>query len=184
MRYSYLILLSFLICVSCDHQNLEKDLTLMKESIIAMPYKRMIRMDCTTNADDSLCDERIMIVNYMNNIDCTLCAVKKFVNNEYLYDSQYGKDLNFLYIVDSDKTTGEGIYRLMEEYKSRGIVYIDSESSFMKKNPQVMKSELFHTFVMNSSGKVLLVGDPFSNEKMTLLFEKVLRENSMLPTKR
>lgn len=32
----------------------------------------------------------------------------------------------------------------------------------------------FHTFVINKEGKVLMVGNPFQNEKMEALFKKVI----------
>lgn len=44
----------------------------------------------------------------------------------------------------------------------------------MEANPQIPDNEMFHTFVINKEGKVLMVGNPFANEKMEALFKKVI----------
>ena len=41
-------------------------------------------------------------------------------------------------------------------------------------NPHIPDNEMFHTFVINNEGKVLMVGNPFANEKMEALFKKVI----------
>ena len=51
---------------------------------------------------------------------------------------------------------------------------MDTCNAFIQANPTFPVSFAFRTFVMRKDGKVLLVGDPFKNEKMEQLFLKVI----------
>ncbi len=53
-------------------------------------------------------------------------------------------------------------------------VFLDTCNVFKKTNPQMPDNEMFHTFVINKEGNVLMVGNPFANEKMEALFKKVI----------
>ena len=44
----------------------------------------------------------------------------------------------------------------------------------MKNNPHIPQENIYHTFVIDKNGKVLLVGNPFQNDKMTALLNKIL----------
>ena len=53
-------------------------------------------------------------------------------------------------------------------------MFIGTCNAFLCDNPQIPDNELFHTFVINNGGNVLMVGNPFQNEKMEALFKKVI----------
>ncbi len=63
---------------------------------------------------------------------------------------------------------------LLKQYHLRNAIYIDTCNAFLDANPQIPDNEMFHTFVINKDGKVLMVGNPFANEKMEALFKKVI----------
>jgi hypothetical protein len=48
--------------------------------------------------------------------------------------------------------------------------------SFRRANPHIPDDPLFHTFVLNEQDSVVLVGDPFKNEKMEKLLLKVIEK--------
>ena len=53
-------------------------------------------------------------------------------------------------------------------------MYLDTSNVFLEANPQIPDNELLHTLVINNDGMVLMVGNPFQNEKMEALFKKVI----------
>lgn len=52
--------------------------------------------------------------------------------------------------------------------------YIDTCNAFFDANPYILDNATFYTIVTNNDGKVLMVGNPFLNEKMEALFKKII----------
>lgn len=49
-------------------------------------------------------------------------------------------------------------------------IYLDSLNVFSRQNPHVPDGVLYHTFLMDGKGNVLLVGDPVRNSDVNKLF--------------
>lgn len=91
---------------------------------------------------------------------------------------------NILYLLDYENDTVEffdisniidSVYNLMWIRRTH-VIYIDETYKFRQSNPHIPDNELFHTFVVNNEGKVLMVGNPFQNEKMEALFMKIMEK--------
>ena len=168
----YIILLSLLTLSSCEKSGLKEELIRLKESTIIMPYSKMERIYLSST--DTVSESQLMIVHYIDDFNCTDCIVKDLANKEISKKIKY--KIQHTYIIDCNKQTAKTFCNLMEKHLSQGIIYIDSTRQFIKTNPQVAKSKLFHTLVINNTGKVLLVGDPYLNNKMTSLFEQIIEK--------
>ena len=81
-------------------------------------------------------------------------------------------DKPILFNVGKDDT--EALYRSLCRSRIEGIVYFDTLNVFMKNNPHIPQENIYHTFVIDKNGKVLLVGNPFQNDRMTALLNKIL----------
>jgi len=46
--------------------------------------------------------------------------------------------------------------------------------AFIKENPHIPLKGIYHTFLLDENDSVILVGDPFKNEKMEKLLQKVI----------
>ena len=79
-----------------------------------------------------------------------------------------------LSIIQSEKTKIEEMHNIAKPIGLCGYVYLDTCNAFLEANPQIPDNELFHTFVINNEGKVLMVGNPFQSKKMEALFKKVI----------
>lgn len=176
MKLFYLMIFLCLACVSCRKQKIESDIAEMKAQTVKMPYSKMIRRNCSMSNTDTITNTCISIVHYMNNFDCSECMAKRFADSERVNTYRNQDYIRHVYIFDSNIEIAENAYLQMKLFHSQGTVYIDTASVFIKKNPQISKNILFHTFVMNHSGEVLLVGDPFLNKKMKKLFKKTLEQ--------
>lgn len=53
-------------------------------------------------------------------------------------------------------------------------VYIDKKDEFPALNPNIPREPRFHTFLLDRSDRVILVGDPLSSEPMRALFKSTL----------
>ncbi|MDR3093410.1 MAG: hypothetical protein LBU62_02055, partial [Bacteroidales bacterium] len=54
-------------------------------------------------------------------------------------------------------------------------VYIDKESFFHKKNPNIPSDERMHTFLLDENNKVVLVGSPIRNEMLWELYKELIQ---------
>lgn len=80
----------------------------------------------------------------------------------------------FVYVVETTSKEKDFVYTQFRDARIEGAVYLDTCHAFRKANPYVPDNPLFHTFVLNEQDSVVLVGNPFKNEKMENLFLKVI----------
>ena len=142
---------------------------------ISFPFHKMVRKDCCLY-HDSIIDYNIKLIKYVEIYNCTDCQIGQLseFNNETSC-SELAKKIPIIYIVKlfNTKEINE-LYLKLCRKRIKGDVYIDTCNAFISANPQIPDNELFHTFVINKEGKVLMVGNPFANEKMEALFKKVI----------
>ena len=154
----------------CSHSE-EKSFRDFFLSGIKMPYDEFVKIQ----GNDVNRDNMIHIVKYYDDHLCTKCMLSKLIIDEkktFLKDNQ---NINYLYIFSANRKDFEKeLIQINNKSKICGQIYIDTSNVFIKHNPSISESMLYHTFVINNEGKVLMVGDPFENEKMEALFKKVI----------
>jgi hypothetical protein len=111
--------------------------------------------------------------------ECTRCKMKELSLIEQNKTKNYNQ-IKTKYIVPCKQKEIKNLYKLFCDYKIDGEIYFDTCNAFLSANPQIPDNEMYHTFVINNKGNVLLVGDPFKNEKMEALFKKVIANESLL----
>ncbi|MBR2195950.1 MAG: hypothetical protein IJ911_10090 [Salinivirgaceae bacterium] len=55
-------------------------------------------------------------------------------------------------------------------------IFIDTANQFYKLNPHIPDNKLMHSFLLDSEGKVVLVGNPIQNQAMFDLYKKTIEE--------
>ena len=53
-------------------------------------------------------------------------------------------------------------------------VFIDTLSFFRRHNPQIPKDRMFHTFLLDESDSVVLVGNPMQNNQIDNLLKQIV----------
>jgi len=79
-----------------------------------------------------------------------------------------------MYVAETPPHEKDFVYAQLCKARLDGTVYLDTCNAFRRANPHIPDNPLFHTFLLNDEDSVLLVGDPFKNEKMERLFLKVI----------
>lgn len=127
------------------------------------------------NEYDGLEHDLLKVIYYINENECNTCQLSYLFttvksNRQFLEENEIG--LNCV-IESKDVMNIENYVKYNVDFWN-GHIYIDTCKVFLNKNPQIPDNELYHTFVINNEGKVLMVGNPFANEKMEALFKKVI----------
>jgi hypothetical protein len=56
-------------------------------------------------------------------------------------------------------------------------IYIDTSMVFERHNPNLPKTQLAHTFLIDKDRKVILIGDPLKNIRVEEIFNNIIRNN-------
>ena len=161
--------------VGCKNRTDETFLNTIQKTRIYIPYKKMYNVNCSRYAFD--CNEKkfATIVHVIDQYGCSGCKISELARVEILYESLFDDNIiRSTYIVSATSAQVEKIMPLLKQYHLRNAIYIDTCNAFLEANPQIPDNELFHTFVINNDGKVLMVGNPFQSKKMEALFKKVI----------
>ena len=107
------------------------------------------------------------LVFYIDSIGCTDCWINSLAENEFQarQDSLF-KDIQLLYIINVDSLREQQVLNLLYRYRIEGNIIIDTQKSLIHNNPHFPTNPLFHTFLLNSTDSVVLVGNPFVNERI------------------
>lgn len=173
VRIFVYILLLF-ITSGCDNTS-ETAKNIVNSSIV-LPINRMKKYQ-NDNIRRTKCENAniIDIVCYIEDSHCLTCGFSKIEKDAVTHsDSLYLLGIDFKYVVSVRRESSELLMQVLKGSKLKGDIFLDTCNAFLEANPQIPDNELFHTFVINKEGKVLMVGNPFLNEKMEALFKKVI----------
>ena len=175
-----LFLISLVFVFSCsDRSKLKQDLAKLQSIEIAVTLDKMQHQ---INGIDTLLanftDSELKLVVYSDSSTCSSCAIQKmFLWNSFIEDAEkYQGRLKFYFLfspTENDLTTVNLALRTnMFDYP----VFIDSAGTFAKENPHLPKNPQLHSFLLDESNKVILVGNPLNNPKIEEMFYKIVEE--------
>lgn len=175
--YSKIIISCLLILFvsSCDNPESDNICKFMN-SEINIPQEKMLRRQCSKYQliADSLKTHSLKIVYFIDRLNCQTCRFSKNARYEKQYRNILQKNnVDIVYVVETESANVETTYSFMCNARLEGTVYLDTCNAFVNTNPH-MNNSLFHSFVLNKDGKVIMIGDPFANQRMNMLFQKVL----------
>ena len=175
MWHVVLLALVFLFLFACCSHRLDDDVERMYSMKVDIPYGKMDKRRCSIYAKNRG-ESTLVLLSYIEEKDCSSCEVSRLTRMEKSYIDAY-PDVEFVYIIGVKGEESEYMYRKLCDARVEGTVYLDTCNAFLSANPQFPSSPLLHTFVMDRHGKVLLVGNPFSGEKMKSMFGKIVEEH-------
>ena len=166
-----LLVLAFL--YGCSH--IKEDIKGIMEHNLSIPQSEMISFSWSFQLDSVRTPNNLSLIFYVSNEQCQSCYFSELIKYERNnYELLKKKGIRILYIISTDNLNRESLEHELINARIKGTVYLDTCNVFLESNPQIPNNELFHTFVINKEGKVLMVGNPFQNEKMEALFKKVI----------
>lgn len=177
-RFLYVSILAVSFCIlfvtGCK-KNIDKEIRDFVASSVVVPYDKFDKRICSHFTDTLSAAKDYRLVCYLDSSECQTCRFSQLMNmeKEHINMPEY-KDLEFLYIFNIGKDDTDDLYRVLCRSRLEGIVYFDTLNVFMESNPHIPQENIYHTFVIDKNGKVLLVGNPFQNDRMIALLNKIL----------
>lgn len=86
------------------------------------------------------------------------------------------KSQHFGVVVILNTPNIEATKGILMNLRFKYTVFFDTNNSFEQLNPQLPNDELFHTFLINSENKPILIGSPTHNEKLNNLYLQEIKK--------
>ncbi|MCQ2076035.1 MAG: hypothetical protein MJZ20_03235 [Bacteroidaceae bacterium] len=121
-------------------------------------------------------EEKYRFIQYLDSSTCVPCAIRQLSTwSPIIQEFNDNGNLISLYIIVETKEPQ--LIEKLEIYSpnKRTNVYVDTMNVFKRMNPNIPEETVFHQFLLNNEGSVILVGDPVSNEKIFDLINKTIQ---------
>ena len=169
-----MILFTGMFSVSCSrNSNLGDRVKEFYSHRVVIPFDKMDRRFCSIYSDTTQMNRKWHFYTYIDGADCQSCEIGKIATIEH-GNRDKNSQLEFSYIVRAPEDEAEYVYRKFCNARIEGTLYLDTCDAFRIANPHFPDLKVFHAFVLDGLGRVLLVGNPFQNERMEGLFKKVI----------
>ncbi len=168
---------------SCSlRDGIKKKVAQMAETPIMIEEKNMIIWESDSNAyTGNRQRKNLTFVVYADSTQCSPCFINHL--NEWREMLKLENDqkhpVRFLFIMEPRKGDGKALCEKLKDSRFCHSVLIDDKHLFRKANPQIPEDVLYHTFLLDTDNKVILVGNPLHNEEIEKLFYKRLKQKIM-----
>ena len=169
---SGLVMILLLVLCSCASSQ-DEDIAKLKAMRITLPLNDMEYLASfaeTRQKQDSLQSELSFVV-YKDRDTCSPCEVSHLGQwNSIIKKAKAEIPVKFFFIFAPKEEEHHNVKHLYKSRKFLQSIYLDSHLAFERCNPE-LNNPRFHSFLMDSEGKLLYVGDPtenYSNEKNLL----------------
>ena len=178
MRLTPALLIAYIIClflVGCHkNKDIRAEIVSMKSTKVTIDKDSMLYI----NGDSNLIKEQTLqftLIVYVDSTECTSCSIGKLKMWES-YLSKFNGKMPFQFIALLEVKSGEvnQIERDIANIMLKVPILIDSNFVFRHQNPKFSNNSMFHTFLLNESDSVVLVGNPLQNEHIDKMFRKII----------
>lgn len=115
------------------------------------------------------------LIFYYDSASCSDCEIAHLTNIEWLYRrSAEDRTFDVLTIFSPEPEDYEVVMRLLDIHRFPYPVYIDFDGRFRKANDFIPEDVRFHSFLTDSAGRIVFVGNPSMSEGLRAAFEKAL----------
>lgn len=176
-RIFFIIILFFsIICLTgCKKARLRADLMELMQSTVVLPDK----VSCIFNGEihpmpDSVRTAPKLIV-YVDSSECTTCRIAHISQYDQVFRISEDKgSFEVILLLYNINLSGIPLTRYLSDLEIGYPVYVDEENLFRSLNPVVPDDRRLHTFLVETSGTPLCVGDPSASEQMLDVFLRAL----------
>ena len=162
------------ILLSCNSHNRDAyDVEKILNKTITFPDD-YVELSCNSTKNlDSLMNQNIKIVSYMDNVYCSPCIVKTLK----IWQEEIRKiDDNIAYIIVIHADESRKFIELSDTLTLRYPILFYDSCSFVEQNNLTGLLARNRTFLLNKRNEVMLVGEPFGKSKLTKLYVKKISE--------
>lgn len=170
----FLLCLGASILCSCKNHKLYRQLEEFVGQQIVLPI--IPQVDSSRMGSVNYLDKSILMVVYVDSIECTTCRAKGMFRYGDAIDLSRDSlpEFALLFIYSPKKQHLKDIQLALELSGFDYPILMDVDGAFPRKNPHIPQDNRFHTFLLNKEREVVLVGDPSNNPTLWGLYKSTI----------
>ena len=167
---------------SCSNdKELKNKLETIYSVPIVFPSSEMLHVDNSTsyNLYEKTSKTEYMLLVFCGPGECSTCAMNKMSEWNALLNLEKKGIVNLNFVFSPSKEEKDDV---IAAYHTSGLehsIELDTCGVFLQKNPQIPGARAFHTLLLDTNNKVVLVGDPLHNKEIEKLFHKIIGTNKL-----
>lgn len=133
------------------------------------------KMECRRNPLNKL-DKKYTMVVYVDSTECSSCALSKlrFWNPLIAEAKKKQLDIDYVFILAPKKEDMEDVNVELEITDLQSSIYVDTAFVFKMNNKDFPKENKYHSFLLNTDGKVIFIGSPIANKKVMDIYKNIV----------
>lgn len=172
-----IILLLLIFSTSCINNQTEDGIKNMIDKKVDLSGLVQVKSkDCNDTSLITDANLSAKLVMYLDTASCSSCVINKIGQ----YDSFYKKSkeskgkfiLIFVMSVPQKEFSTIKNYIISKNFEYP--IYFDNENKFRKKNDFIPDNSRFHSFLLDESNRITLVGNPIVSDSMWELYTKTI----------
>lgn len=164
-----------LLLIICGCGDISKQIREIKADKLSIPKHELVTWSQNGRSDPRADSTLLSLLFYVSEEQCQSCFFSQLVKYEREnYESLACQGVGLVYIFSGMNIDKDILESELQTARIRGDAYIDTCGAFLHTNQHIPDNPLYHTFVVDNNGNVLMVGNPFQNSKMKSLFHKVI----------
>lgn len=179
----YIIIISAIIMMgACSNDKILKDkLEALYSTPVVFPNSGMLHIDnaANNNNQEKTPSSKYKLLVFSGPDECSICAVNKMSEWNALLNLEKEGFINMIFIFNPLTEEKDDV---IAAYHTSGLehsIELDTCGIFLQKNSQIPEAKAFHTLLLDTDNKVILVGDPIHNKKIKKLFYERIGANRM-----
>lgn len=127
-------------------------------------------------ADTLAADLKLII--YVDSSNCSPCIINRMYKWNYLIDKarECHNAVNFIFIFDPKEEQVEDAHLAVESSGLKNRIYLDTAHVFIHENEFIPKEEMFHTFLVDKNGRIIMIGNPQANKNVEKIFLNTIKK--------
>lgn len=115
-------------------------------------------------------------VHYVDSSQCSPCALDRMYHWNKLVDEYSEKGITFVFVIEPKNEQLEDVHFSIQSSGLRNPVYVDSLYVFRSQNSFLPEEQMYHSFLLDRSGKIILVGNPLENKSIKQIWNKIINK--------
>ncbi len=119
--------------------------------------------------------ERPAMIVFVDSTECSKCKIDKIIQYKSLCElAEESRIFDVFFLFATRKRDYLEIVEHLKMIQLPYPIYLDVNNVFMSDNPFIPLDDCFHTFFVDESLLIKLVGDPIRNESIMSIFKNII----------
>lgn len=173
-----LFLLSIMFSACSRHQMIKEQISKMNNQYVAIDLNNMQRVDPLLSECYDSINEEFAFVVFTDSNQCSGCSLNKMSswNTILKLEKLTNGKVKFNFIVEPRSGDERSVLKIAKNIDFVHPLYIDTSHVFRNANTFIPQEPLFHTFLVDKDKKIVLIGNPLSNQKIEKLAFKLIED--------